>query len=382
MKSVVEIMLVFAPLGAKGGNIERLIIWLNELPDNVRATILYDSYDVDYVQAKLKDKVRTGVEYSLRNTKMLGRWGSVMVIPAALRIIKEALETNSVSIISKPLWGMYSVTVAVFVLKNIMRTKVSHIIHVAGDPVRNNRRLIGKVQKILSRISFLSADRVVVLSPTMSKKIKDSLKLGTSFEVDVVPISVPLDVKQKEINLNVSDELIFGMLCRLDATKGIDIAINAFSMAYREYKNIRLKIYGYGEEYRKKLENLVCHNGMGNIIEFCGETKRPIDVLRNMDCLLLPSLSEGTPRSILEAASVGVPTIASDVGGIPDIIINNKTGWIVEAGDVQGLARAIKSVAESPDVLAVVGRSARKRVERCHSSKTEVKMLLEIIGIK
>jgi glycosyltransferase involved in cell wall biosynthesis len=122
-----------------------------------------------------------------------------------------------------------------------------------------------------------------------------------------------------------------------------------------------LVIYGDGPQ-ETELRALVAHLGLSDRVDFAGWTESPLDAVLDIDCLLLPSFSEGTPRSILEAASVGVPAIATRVGGIPDIVSDGESGWLVPAGDVESLLSVMEIVIQDPSLLTVAGAAARERM--------------------
>jgi glycosyltransferase involved in cell wall biosynthesis len=81
------------------------------------------------------------------------------------------------------------------------------------------------------------------------------------------------------------------------------------------------------------------------------------------DVFALPSLHEGIPMVILEAMAVGVPIVASRVGGIPEILEDGRDALLVPAGDAGALAKGIETLASSPTLRAATVRAAREQVE-------------------
>jgi len=120
-----------------------------------------------------------------------------------------------------------------------------------------------------------------------------------------------------------------------------------------------LLIYGAGPE-EDHLRELTHKLGVSDRVDFAGWTDSLDSAYREIDCILVPSFTEGTPRTILEAAAVGVPCIASAVGGIPDLIVNGRTGWLVEPGDVAGLEDIMAKLVENREAISVAGLAARK----------------------
>ena len=96
------------------------------------------------------------------------------------------------------------------------------------------------------------------------------------------------------------------------------------------------------------------------------------DILRYLDCFVLPSLAEGISNTILEAMASGLPVIATNVGGNSELIACDQTGHLVPAGDHDALARQILACARDPERARALGRGGRLRVERLFSLEAMV----------
>ena len=86
--------------------------------------------------------------------------------------------------------------------------------------------------------------------------------------------------------------------------------------------------------------------------------------MRGLDCFVLPSLAEGISNTILEAMASGLPVLATDVGGNPDLVAAGRTGLLVPAGDDAALAAALLQLAGDPAAAAAMGRVGRVHVEQ------------------
>ena len=108
-----------------------------------------------------------------------------------------------------------------------------------------------------------------------------------------------------------------------------------------------------------------------------------LEQIAKADILVLPSYSEGYPRVILEAFELGTPVIATKVGGIPEMIIENKTGFLVPPGNSRKLAETIRYLAENPEVRKEVSENARKYIQTIRLTwddlaRTIMKVYLEL----
>ena len=107
-----------------------------------------------------------------------------------------------------------------------------------------------------------------------------------------------------------------------------------------------------------------------------------LDLVRESRASVLPSeWYENAPISVLESLALGKPTIGAEIGGIPEMIRKNESGWLFESGDVEGLAEILDSVSTMPDAdIENVGKTARALVEREFSPMNYKKAIADIYG--
>ena len=112
---------------------------------------------------------------------------------------------------------------------------------------------------------------------------------------------------------------------------------------------------------KSKLTSWVRENSLNENIIFLGYKKDIASCLKVIDVLAIPSIQESFPRVALEA--MGVPVVGSNVGGIPEAVINGKTGFIVSARDVMSLAFALENFIKDPGLIIKMGNEGKKRCE-------------------
>jgi len=167
--------------------------------------------------------------------------------------------------------------------------------------------------------------------------------------------------------------IVVGFVGRLVPVKGISYLAAAIKKLDNEGFSADFLIVGDGPE-RKRLENLQLSNSRVSLV---GYRAHPAEFIQAADYLVLPSLGEGCPNAVLEALACGKPVIASKVGGVPDLIEHEKTGWLVNPRDVEGLAEGIKALASDAKRLRLMGKEARKFAETALDWRVVTRQILE-----
>ena len=127
-------------------------------------------------------------------------------------------------------------------------------------------------------------------------------------------------------------------------------------------EHLRLVMVGDGPLRHESLAILEAA-GLAELAWLPGERNDIPDIMRGLDCFVLPSLGEGISNTILEAMASGLPVIATQVGGNPELVQEGRTGHLVPAADPGALARAIIKLAQSPEKSRAMGYAGRKRIE-------------------
>lgn len=158
--------------------------------------------------------------------------------------------------------------------------------------------------------------------------------------------------------------------------KGVELLVEAFA-GTPENDRLFLNLVGNGE-LRKPLTERVKELGIAGRVKFWKKVpnERICEVYTQTDCLVLPSLwPENHPVSINEALAGGIPVIASNSGGIPELVTHCKTGYLFEQGDQAELQRIFSHVARNPDCLDVLSENARRDSQRLSLNRSVSRML-------
>jgi glycosyltransferase involved in cell wall biosynthesis len=170
----------------------------------------------------------------------------------------------------------------------------------------------------------------------------------------------------------------FGFTGRIELLKGPHYLIEAFAIANQRTSNMRLRIAGCGSQ-KRVLATRANALKLGQSLKFVGAYRSPEQrstFMQGLDVLVLPSLTEGTPNSIVEAMAHGLPIVASAVGGIPDMV-TEEIGILVPPGDTLALAEALVRLAGDPALRARMGRASRAKYEECWSPQAVMPVLLK-----
>jgi glycosyltransferase involved in cell wall biosynthesis len=159
------------------------------------------------------------------------------------------------------------------------------------------------------------------------------------------------------------DPAVVGTVAHLSPEKGLQYLIEAASLIPGVQKRLRFIIVGDGE-CLKELEQLAKSKGLSDIFEFAGFHSDASQHMRSFDIFVLPSLSEGLSSAILEAMASSLPIVATNVGGIPELVTNGDNGLLVAPADSAALALAIQRLAENPDESIRMGLRGRERIEK------------------
>jgi len=161
-----------------------------------------------------------------------------------------------------------------------------------------------------------------------------------------------------------ADAFVIGAVGRLTPIKGIEYLVKAAGILVKEPSKRPRKLVIAGEgPLRASLENLAHGEGIASETLFLGARTDIYDVMTMFDVLALPSLHEGIPMVLLEAMTLGVPIIATAVGGIPEILHDDREARLIPAASPVALAQALQKLETDAHLRDRLKKSARIQVE-------------------
>jgi len=169
--------------------------------------------------------------------------------------------------------------------------------------------------------------------------------------------------KREEFGIGVGD-FIIGNVARLETRKGHKFLIDAFKNVVEKQKNSHVKLLIIGEGNKRKiLESYVKELNLENKVIFTGYREDVEELMAMMDIFVLTSLREGLPRVLVQAAAVGIPSVAFNVDGVPEIIRDDYNGFLVRVGDVEQLAKRIIQYIDHKELLVLHGKNGRELIK-------------------
>ncbi len=183
--------------------------------------------------------------------------------------------------------------------------------------------------------------------------------------------------------------LLLGVVAQLSPWKGQDTAIEALRLLCAQGLDAHLLLIGSAkfvaratrfdnESYVAALRAQVADAGLQQRVSWLGEREDVPEFVRALDVLLLPSWEEPFGRALIEAMALGVPVVATNVGGPPEIVEDGREGYLLPPREPSAWARALVRLAEDPERGREMGRAGRRRVEREFSVAGHVAAVCEV----
>jgi glycosyltransferase involved in cell wall biosynthesis len=183
-------------------------------------------------------------------------------------------------------------------------------------------------------------------------------------------IEFPLELPSTETRSKVrarwgfsEDEFLIGHLGAFTPEKGQAVALEAFRLLTERFPQARLLLAGEGPTLREP-QMMRMLEGLGDRVRLCGAIENLAEFFPALDLFVMPSKSEGLGSSALMAMSYGLPVVASRVGGLPEIVEEARTGWLVEPASPSALADAILAAASDRARLEQWGLNGRERARQ------------------
>lgn len=211
-----------------------------------------------------------------------------------------------------------------------------------------------------SRVSLREAEASGALRPGQGVYIPNGVSLA-------LPSASREELRQR---LGLSGRVI-GMAARLVDDKRVDILLDAFAVLAPDVPDLTLAIAGGGPR-RQALEARACTLGIERRSLFCGRLPRIADFLSCLDIYAHTSGLEGMPNAVMEAMTMGLPVLATDVAGTGELVEDGVTGLLIPPGDVPATVAALRRLLENPALASELAHNGQTRMRTAFSVEAMV----------
>lgn len=184
-----------------------------------------------------------------------------------------------------------------------------------------------------------------------------------------------ISLRDKPRQFNNGEKLTIGVVSRLETIKGMDLVVPAFAEIHKDFPKTSLLVVGDGS-LRESMEVMTISSGLSDSVSFAG--RQPQDRLQEfydkIDILLMPSRSEGFGLTAVEGMARGCILVAADTGGLPEVVRNEKDGYLHRPEDLKDLSDKIKYLIKDRNRMAIFSRAALQRARDFSSEKYNTKI--------
>ena len=178
-------------------------------------------------------------------------------------------------------------------------------------------------------------------------------------------------------------QITFFMLSRVMYSKGIREYLEACTIVKNKYPDVRCMLLGACENIQDSISREDLQKYVDNhIIEYFGETNKVADYYKQCSVYVLPSYREGTPRTVLEAMSMGRPIITTDAPGCRTTVINGETGFLVPTHNAKAVAEKMIEFIENPKLIETMGKKSAEYCRRVFDVNLVNNDMLNALNVK
>jgi glycosyltransferase involved in cell wall biosynthesis len=242
--------------------------------------------------------------------------------------------------------------------------------------VERSRKM--KMYKRMDLALLRRFDRVKVVSEPL---LRQAAEAGISpARISLIPNAIDLDLMvctgtereslRKEFGLE-ADQPAIGMVGRLDREKNPGMLLAALPELLVRFPGLKCFFVGEGA-LKKSLTGRAREMGLGGAAIFTGYREDARNIISLLDVVVMPSLTEGIPKTLLESLAFKKPVVAAAVGGIPDVIVDGENGFLIPSGDGTALIERVTSLLNNPSLCRQLGEAGYSLVVAEYSDRRMV----------
>jgi glycosyltransferase involved in cell wall biosynthesis len=305
--------------------------------------------------------------------KLIGKNHEVFIITSNNEAFKDFLKKNGLSFYISDMFFKFDILSILKIAHFVKKHKID-IIHTHLSKANVIGALAGRISNIKSvstahginkKGQYIYSDKVICVSKAVvqnlaSQGVKEDRLCLIYGGIDINKFNsedyIKRDILNNDIDLNI------GMVSRLSREKGVNYFIEAAAYILENIQNIKFFIAGIGELKEKLIEQSK-KLGIDSRVYFVGFVEEKLaSFLNELDILIFPSIKEGLGLSLLEAMAMKKCVIVSKAGGMPEVVEDEKNGFIVDIGNVMAIKDTVIKLNNDRELITAIGEEAKKTV--------------------
>lgn len=294
--------------------------------------------------------------------KIKGEINPILDIIAIKNLIKIA-KKEKIDIISSQGFKATFLSAIVEKLTNIPTVSTIHTF--LFSPLWSKKKI--KIYRLLAKFFFKYIKKVIVVSRSIGRELEN---IGVDKNKMVIIYNgISCSMQYKNIDTSITKEkfgfkkesFVVGNISRFVSHKGIEYFLKAIPEVINKHPQIRFLLVGDGPE-KENILNIVSHLHIENLLTILPYQKNIENLLGIIDILVVSSVTEGLPYTVLEAMLYGIPVVATEVGGIPEIIEDEKDGILIPPYSASKISEKIINLFEDESKRKKISYYGRKKI--------------------
>lgn len=233
-----------------------------------------------------------------------------------------------------------------------------------GWPFREERPL-GQILiiKFLSWLSIVFSHQAICVSKKDFVDVKNWPLVKN--KITIVHNGIDLKESANELSQKDNSDIVkIISIAELHKNKGLEYGLKTISLLKNKIQNFKYTIFSFGGDEEEKIKEMIKELNLENFVELKISQGNHHLFLKDADIYFMPSLKEGLPYALLEAGNNSLPVVASDTGGISEIIENYKNGFLIQVKDVNAFELALEKLIQDKNLREEFGRKAKEKIIR------------------
>lgn len=254
--------------------------------------------------------------------------------------------------------SLHSANVYSWLAKIVYFKKTQHVAQ-----IRSKEDKMGRFVKFLNVMAFNSSDVIITNSRSLNTFVKTYFRQQGR---EIITISNGIEIKESIRMENGSGKVHIGTIGKDTPAKNLGLFLNLALYLLTDQENLHFHLCGRNLGEDSRLFRMI-PEGYHSSFKFYGEVDDPEAVFQRLDIYISTSRSEGSPNAIMEAMVYGLPVIATDVGGVSELVHDGDTGFLVSPGDINGLVEYCKLLINDLNLRRKMGKRGKNYISNNYS---------------